>query len=568
MKKDIGIWILLSICLIITIIILIISFMTTNIERKFNLIKESIIFNKQNVEDEDVKVVLMSFTNNIDKAKFFSGIGFSLEDAFLNVKKKADSFIEENNYDVKFLKADIVTDIKDTTYEEFEKELEDVQIAYSFRKGLILENTDGEIVFLTEAELNANNIIDYKNYQISLFHLNKYLDECNKNKFENLPNRFRTFSTISYFCDDKNNLYEIDSTLGYRKQEINKQEIRNMINLSSDYLCNLIDNHGKYIYGYYPQYDKQIAGYNILRHAGSTWSLIINADTMLERQKIESTLDYIVTTTKYLDNETGFVQEYLENEIKLGGNALSVIALCEYTERYDNRYMDILNALGNGILDMQKSDGSYIHILDASDFSIKSEYRTVFYDGEATLALAKLYSVTKDKRYLDAAEKALKYFIENDYTKHSDHWISYAVNEITKYVDNEEYYEFGLKNVANNIEYISNREVTSYTDLEMLMQCFELYERIKDRNIDVKYMDEFPFERLLKTIVDRAEFQSRSFVYPEIAMYLCNPEKYINSFYIREDEYRIRIDDIQHSDLGYYFYCKYYDKVNKYLEEL
>ena len=313
MKKDIGIWILLSICLIITIIILIISFMTTNIDRKFNLIKDSVISNKQNVEDEDVKVVLMSFTNNIDKAKVFSGIGFSLEDAFSNVKKKVDSFIEENNYDVKFLKADIVTDIKDTTYREFEKEIEDIQIAYSYRRGLILENTDGEIVFLTEAELNANNIIDYKNYQISLFDLNKYLDECNKNKFENLPNRFRTFSTISYFCDDKNNLYEIDSALGYRKQEVNKQEIRNMINLSSDYLSNLIDNHGKYIYGYYPQYDKQIASYNILRHAGSTWSLIINTDTMVERQKIESTLDYIATTTKYLDNETGFVQEYLEN---------------------------------------------------------------------------------------------------------------------------------------------------------------------------------------------------------------------------------------------------------------
>ena len=160
MKKDIGIWILLSICLIITIIILIISFMTTNIDRKFNLIKDSVISNKQNVEDEDVKVVLMSFTNNIDKAKVFSGIGFSLEDAFSNVKKKVDSFIEENNYDVKFLKADIVTDIKDTTYREFEKEIEDIQIAYSYRRGLILENTDGEIVFLTEAELNANNIID------------------------------------------------------------------------------------------------------------------------------------------------------------------------------------------------------------------------------------------------------------------------------------------------------------------------------------------------------------------------------------------------------------------------
>lgn len=54
---------------------------------------------------------------------------------------------------------------------------------------------------------------------------------------------------------------------------------------------------------------------------------------------------------------------------------------------------------------MQEEDGSYYHVLSFPDFQRKERDRIVYYDGEATFALARAYSITKDSRYLEAAEK-------------------------------------------------------------------------------------------------------------------------------------------------------------------
>lgn len=568
MKKNIGILLLLLICVLLTILIAVLSIMSISIDRKFSLL-ENAILNNEDIKNLEEKTIILSFSDNISSAVVKNATDISAEKAYTKVKEDVKKYIHKKQYDLKLLKVDVVTDIQNVTLDEFEKSLKEIPHIYAYRRGIIIEDSQGKDIYLLESELNANSIIDYTNYKLDINRLNNYLYYCGKNQIKKIPTELRTFSTISYFCDDKNNLYDIDSELGFRKQELNKNEIDKILDTSMNYLFNMIGDNGKFIYGYYPLADEEIESYNILRHAGSTWSLILEADSMEERQKIEFALDYIVSTIKYLDDETGFVQEIVEGEIKLGGNALSIIALCEYTEKYnDTRYVDVLNKLGNGMLDMQKKDGSYIHVLNMEDFSLKNEYRTVFYDGEATFALSKLYSVTKDKKYLDAAEKTVKFFIDNDYTQYNDHWISYAVNEITKYIDNVEYYEFGLKNVANNIDKISTRKLTTHTEFEMILQCFELYERIQEREIKFEYLNEFPIEKLLKTIKERAEFQLRSYMYPEVAMYLVNPIKYSNIFYIRADYYRIRMDDIQHSALGYHFYNKYFNKINEYLNEL
>ena len=86
---------------------------------------------------------------------------------------------------------------------------------------------------------------------------------------------------------------------------------------------------------------------------------------------------------------------------------------------------------------MQHEDGSYSHLWSL-DYKVISEFVTVFYDGEATFALARTYSLTMDKKYLDGAEKAVQMFIREDYTKYRDHRVSYALNEVTMYAPKEE----------------------------------------------------------------------------------------------------------------------------------
>lgn len=288
---------------------------------------------------------------------------------------------------------------------------------------------------------------------------------------------------------------------------------------------------------------------------GSVWSCIVSFNESNDKkEKIDLALDYLNNTVRKKDDNTYFIAEVKDNELKLGGNALSIIAMCEYTDKFsDSKYLDIIKKLGNGILSMQHSDGSYIHVLNESDFSLKAEYRTVYYDGEATFALCKLYGITKDEKYLDAAKKSMKYFIEKDYTQYVDHWISYATNEITKYVDDEKYYEIGLKNVGNNVSKILEKSYTSHINLEMIVKCNELYNRMIEKDINIDYTNDFSYDTLKELLNARLHFQLNSYLYPEMAMYLKNPSKYYNTFFIRHSDFRIRIDDIQHSILGYYY---------------
>ena len=230
-----------------------------------------------------------------------------------------------------------------------------------------------------------------------------------------------------------------------------------------------------------------------------------------------------------------------------------MVALTEYMDAFeDARYRDVCTALGNGILTMlDQSDGTWYHVL-GGDFSRKEEFRTVYYDGEATFALCRLYGLTEDQLWLDAAQASVEHFIEADYTQHKDHWVAYSMNEITKYVtDREDYYVFALKNAQKNLKEISQRDTTYHTYLELLMSTFELYDRLIQRGGSANGFD---LRSFLSAIYARADRQLNGYFFPEYAMYMKNPQRILGTFMVRHDGYRVRIDDVQHNIGGYYLY--------------
>ena len=107
-------------------------------------------------------------------------------------------------------------------------------------------------------------------------------------------------------------------------------------------------------------------------------------------------------------------------------------------EAFQNEtYVEVCKALGEGILSQQDQEtGAYYHVLN-SDFTQKEETRTVYYDGEATFALCRLYGLTEEERWLEGARRAIDHFIQEDYTQYIDHWVAYSVNEFTKYRPDE-----------------------------------------------------------------------------------------------------------------------------------
>lgn len=384
-------------------------------------------------------------------------------------------------------------------------------------------------------------------------------------------------------------------------QNLDAAATRSFVTAAASFLEKQVQQDGSFRYGYYPRFDRVIPGYNCMRHASTIWSLLCQY-RMTKKVSVLSlaarSIDYLLShALVYRDPDTAYLSEPLKNEIKLGGGGVLILAITEYLdlcseeprpailrsrepltkapnaeilhakdvlpeqEALRHRYTEIACALGNGILSLLNSEtGEFSHVLNM-DFSLKERYRTVYYDGEAAYALCRLYRLTKEEKWLFYAKKAVDHFLAADYTRYRDHWVAYAMNEITRYIHRDDYDTFALRNARVNLDFLYKRETTYHTFLELLMVTFETYERILAENPGLPYLKEFDLPYFLRTIRVRADRMLNGFFFPEYAMYMRCPDKILGSFMVRHDGFRVRIDDVQHNIGGFYLYYKNYSRL-------
>jgi len=531
--------------------------------------------------------VFLSLCDARKRASVVKGVGNTLIDAWDSAEQAATAIIERRKFNIKWAKADIVNSAKNIRTTDLNKELIKVHHRYFFREGIAMDS-EFDVAFL-EGEINGNKLINYytekeilnrtfDHYSVVLDHdnINKYQSARDGIKVTSLPEKIIVFSTAGFFCDDELEIYELfgkGPACGRRIIEpVNPSVVSFITESAYDYLDSMIKPDGEFVYGYYPIYDNEIDNYNILRHAGSVWSLI----KLYSVKKNAGLADRIVAAIEYLkngfityrDDTTAFVIERKSDELKLGGNALAVIMLVEYMEVFEtDKYSRLVKALANGILEMQnRRTGVFFHILGYPDFEPLDAFRTIYYDGEATFALVRAYAYTGYEKYLNGAKHAVENFIEKDYTRFRDHWVSYALNEITKHVADVNYFEFAVKNAGNNLKRISVMTRVAQTSFELLTVAWQTLVRARQQGIESRYLKKFDDAELAKTIFSRAQHLLNGFFFPEIAMYMKYPEKAVGTFYIREDNFKIRIDEIQHFILGYKLYCDHYEELLKYLQ--
>lgn len=509
----------------------------------------------------------LSLSDGTERANVFSGTGSSLDAAWDNAYKKAYNYVCESISDAVWIKADVVNSSHSLTAAELRDTLSSLTEQY-FRCGLAFNDFSEALL---EEEMNCAKIYDYYNYCVNYEYLNKYLQKAGRPTIDHEDGEYTAFTCISWFCDEDQKIYRLnDGELNYGRRGIDTLDAdfaKALCLDASEYISGQLKEDGSFIYGYKPRFDNELSGYNILRHAGSIWILVIRYNLTGDEAmipKIESTIDHVIDNALlYSDDNTAFVLDEDDDEIKLGGNGIMLVALTEYMDALDtDKYMDIAVKLGNGILTMlDRSTGKYTHVLNP-DFTVKEEFRTVYYDGEATFALSRLYGLTKYDKWLGAAEAAVSNFIREDYTKYSDHLIAYSMNELTKYIKNEEYFTFALRNAQQNLDNINSVGRTAPTCLELLMAVYETYQRIIDEGISVDYIKNgFDLDFFLETIRSRADAQLDGYFFPEYAMYMRSPATVLNAFFAREDGFRTRIDDTQHSVGGYYLYYLNYDRL-------
>lgn len=296
----------------------------------------------------------------------------------------------------------------------------------------------GEITgyrIIRKKKLNIKNAFRALHY-----HLPSTFSKFTKPIDDNTATVAYKFNTKSYYIDDKA-FYPL-----YRNHrifhELNKGDLWNAIELTKDnYFKNVVNKRGKFIYSYLPFENKKEKRYNILRHAGTIYSMLETYELMPDNQLLEEAnraFKFLFDRIKPLTINGKDVKVVVEKDAqKVGGNALAIVALAKYTKvTGDKQYVPLMQELAAWIQEVQGEDGEFTVHKQQYSTGKRFDFISHYYPGEAILALVRLYQIDKKEEWLDVAEKAANFLInirDKDDTIDTiahDHWLLYGLNDL------------------------------------------------------------------------------------------------------------------------------------------
>jgi hypothetical protein len=202
------------------------------------------------------------------------------------------------------------------------------------------------------------------------------------------------------------------------------------------------------------------SSYSMPRHGGTTYFLAelyrITKEEWL-REPIERAFAHLAellaqghcATTLPDGTQIDCVLDKMENTAQLGSTALVVVALAEYQRATgDARYLPVATKLAAFLMYMQRPDGSFRHLYDPRLKRPDDKAELLYYSGEATLALARMYVVTNDAKYVQAAERGLDWLVDwydffmGGFFYGEEHWTCIAAEAMWPAVKKPKYKEF------------------------------------------------------------------------------------------------------------------------------
>lgn len=227
-------------------------------------------------------------------------------------------------------------------------------------------------------------------------------------------------------------------------------------------LANLIQKDGSFRYRYDSLSGSTLEGYNVLRHAGAIWAMLDVYRDVSDKQILERGRH---ATHYLLDAYLRFFRNYNnlciceDNTIKLGGNALSALALLSLFEVTREPFLlTVAEQLAKFMLEQRLENGRLVHKRYFRSGKI-SDFQSMYYTGEALLALLTLYKLTQLQHWYIAVQKIENELVLQDYgVQEQSHWMLYFLELLSYYEASSLYYLHAKKiaiHILENPEYLS-----------------------------------------------------------------------------------------------------------------
>lgn len=514
-------------------------------------------FPKRLMEDAEARICFITLTDGKGLRKVAAGSGRGLSAAL-------DKAIETLSKDplsksFKWVKLDIVKGAQSLKGLDFEKPLPldtslfGIAVDGSIEKALLPEE-------LSVAALDGGK-------GISLDRANKLLQETRiapqAKEIRKNSKEFVMFNTISLFGDGRSawSLFR-----GNREwKDYSGVDIEAALERAGKYLARSVKADGSFVYEYEPLLGRETADYNILRHAGTVFAMMelygANKDPEILKA-VERAIGYLLRQVRegtISGRPVRFVVE--KGDVKLGGNALSILALAEYARvTGDRRHDEIMKELGEWILATQGKNGRFMVHKQSFPLGKVSSLVSEYYPGEAIFALMCIYGLTGEKKWLDGADAGALYQLKvfsmlDDRKLPHDHWLLYGLNEVYRKRSRPEFMDGAMRFARVIIKAQHTREKESQPDWDggYYKPPRSAPTATRMEGLDSAYALASDYGLAaeagqIRKAIDRGTgFLLRIQIGPEIAVYCQDPEKSLGG--VRESlaSSSIRIDYVQHT---------------------
>ncbi len=184
---------------------------------------------------------------------------------------------------------------------------------------------------------------------------------------------------------------------------------------------------------------------------GHEFACVIDSDPVIERrlQTLESAVQAAPPGRDRDRVQAELLRWQRRRVADLGSSALAVVALVEYERATGKQtYRPLATRLAEWILSMQRADGSFRHLYAVPTGERLETPPMLYYSGEAALALARMYLVTREERYRLAAKRAVDWLVDwydffvGGFIYGEEHWTCIAAEALWPAVKEPRYREF------------------------------------------------------------------------------------------------------------------------------